>query len=860
LQDPTRQTSEKCYTTPPQFPFPVFLRASFQTCCLPATAFVLSCVKVQIILPCIYPHQPNMDPKKEVKKKLNDLYYKNEEIRKDLISLHNLLQESNFFIEPLPHYTPPPQYTPPPAQQYHPPVTPPVQQPVVPPPVQQPQEKILEERKPAPQKQPPQPVQMNYAPPAPLPPREPEKGFFERHPDLEKLIGERLLTFIGVIILVIGIAFFVKFAIDKEWINETGRTAIGILCGGILLGFAHRLRKNFEGFSSVLVGGGIAVLYFTISYAYQVYHLFPQAAAFGILIVITAFTVALALSYNRKELAIFAIVGGFCSPLMVSNGAGNLPVLSTYMLILNIGMLVLAFYKKWNIVNILSYVFTILLFAGALFKEMQTNSPHYVTALVFATLFYLTFFGMNIVNNVRVKAKFSAFEILSLLSNTFLYYACGYIILKEMDAQVYHGLFTLLVAIFNCIFAFFLLRRQEVDRNLFYFLVGLVITFVSLAGPVQLHGNHITLFWAAEATLLLFLYEKSKITLIRYFSVLLTGIAMLGLCYNWMTVYFNLPLDKPLLDVMINKGFITGIVLVASLIVSSVLAKKITDEDIVSGWTTQGYRQFLNVAAVIFLYLTGFFELKYQLVMAHTLNYAFIIYCTVYTGLFMLTLYLSSRPLKLNYLSIPVGVIGAVMMFIYGFLPHFATIDARDHFLLNADEGKNVFMFHYIYTIVIIAFAFLIYHVLNKEEKYSKGIKDAYLWLLCFTLVFIASAELDHTYIVSMFDRSARGVNLYGIDWISNYASQSHKIGFPILWGISSFIMIVIGMRKKIRQLRIIALVLFAVTIIKLILLGVYGESQTGKIIAFIVSGVILLLVSFLYQKLKKLVLEQDQK
>jgi uncharacterized membrane protein len=111
-----------------------------------------------------------------------------------------------------------------------------------------------------------------------------------------------------------------------------------------------------------------------------------------------------------------------------------------------------------------------------------------------------------------------------------------------------------------------------------------------------------------------------------------------------------------------------------------------------------------------------------------------------------------------------------------------------------------------------------------------------------------------------MFDRSARGVNLYGIDWISNYASQSHKIGFPILWGISSFIMIVIGMRKKIRQLRIIALVLFAVTIIKLILLGVYGESQTGKIIAFIVSGVILLLVSFLYQKLKKLVLEQDQK
>ena len=791
-----------------------------------------------------------MDPKKEVKKKLNDLYYKNEEIRKDLISLHNLLQESNFFVEPLPHHTPPPQYTPPPAQQYHPPV----QQPVVPPPVQNPQEKILEERKPVPQMQhQPQPVQQQYVPPPP-PRREPQKGFFERHPDLEKLIGERLLTFIGVIILVIGIAFFVKFAIDKEWINETGRTSIGILCGGILLGFAHRLRKNFEGFSSVLVGGGIAVLYFTISYAYQVYHLFPQSAAFGILIVITAFTILLSLSYNRKELAIFAIVGGFCSPLMVSNGTGNLPVLSTYMLILDIGMLVLAFYKKWNIVNILSYVFTILLFAGALNKEMHNENPQYVTALIFSTLFYLTFFGMNIVNNVRVKAKFSAFEIISLLSNTFLYYACGYIILKEMDAQVYHGLFTLLVAVFNCIFAFFLLRRQEVDRNLFYFLVGLVITFVSLAGPVQLNGNHITLFWAAEATLLFFLYQKSKIELIKYFSVIVTGVAIFGLLYNFIKVYFsfNFLADNPVMDVMLNKGFVTGIVVVITLFITSALMKRgQEDSEAISGWKTKSYREFLNVIAIILLFLTGFFELWYQTMTMHSAGYAKAIYFISYTGLFTLALYLLARPLKMNYLTLPVGILGVIMMIVYGFVPHIATIDARDHFLINNGDGKSVFMFHYIHAAVIIAFTFIVYLFLNKEEKYSKGLKDAYLWLLCFTLVFIASAELDHTYIMSGFDAATNNMHLL--------TTQSHKIGFPILWGISSFIMIVIGMRKKIRQLRIIALVLFAVTIIKLILLGVYGESQTGKIIAFIVSGVILLLVSFLYQKLKKLVLEQDQ-
>jgi uncharacterized membrane protein len=797
-----------------------------------------------------------MDPKKEVKKKLNDLYYRSEEMRKDLISLHNLLTESNFFVE-TPYTPPPPQFTQPPV--YHPPVEqpvipPPVAPPPVIPPVQKPQERILEERKPAPQKI----VYESFTPPIPRAPKEPEKSFFERHPDLEKLIGEKLLTFIGVTILVIGIAFFVKYAIDKHYINETGRTAIGILCGGVLLGFAHRLRKNFEGFSSVLVGGGIAVLYFTISYAYQVYHLFPQAAAFGILIVITAFTVLLSLSYNRKELAIFAIVGGFCSPLMVSNGTGNLPVLSTYMLILDIGMLVLAYYKKWNIVNILSYCFTILLFSGALVKELKAEHPQYAMGLLFATLFYLTFFGMNIINNVRIKVKFSAFEILSLLSNTFLYYACGYIILKEMDAQAYHGLFTLLVAVFNCIFAFLLVRRQEVDRNLFYFLVGLVITFVSLAAPVQLHGNHIALFWAAEGTLLYFLYQKSRINLIRYFSGIITVIGVLAALFNFIEVYVYYSPTNPIMDMFVNKGFITGIVVAITLIISAVLMKKDERENVVDQWSTKDYRRFLNVTAILLLFLTGFLEMRYNLMVREVAGHAMLIYAATYTGLFTLALYLASRPLKVDYLMIPAAIIGVLMMGLYGFFPHISTINVRDEELMYG-KLSNAFSFHYIYAVVIIAFAFLIYRLLNKEERYSKSFKDVYLWLMCFTLVFIASAELDHSYIMSGFS----GMNVLnpesGMTEIDQLASQSHKIGFPILWGISSFIMIVIGMRKKIRQLRIIALVLFAITIIKLIMLGVYGESQTGKIIAFIISGVILLLVSFLYQKLKRLVLEQDQ-
>ena len=129
----------------------------------------------------------------------------------------------------------------------------------------------------------------------------------------------------------------------------------------MLLGVAHKMRKTFVAFSSVLVGGGLAVLYLTIAIAFHDYHIFSQTVAFILMVIITAFAVVLSLGYNRVELAILSILGGFASPFMVSTGEGNYVVLFTYIFILDVGMLVLAYYKKWNLINIVSYVFTVLL-------------------------------------------------------------------------------------------------------------------------------------------------------------------------------------------------------------------------------------------------------------------------------------------------------------------------------------------------------------------------------------------------------------------------------------------------------------------------------------------------------------------
>lgn len=805
------------------------------------------------------------DRPSDVKKKLDELYRQTEDIRHNLIAVHHMLTNNGFFATPKPQYNAPPQpqYQAPPPPVIHipleqpmepPQVVSPVTPPVVPPQVQQvytppPQPK------PQPQMQTqPQPARKPFVPQPPAPPKQ---GFFERNPDMEKFIGERLITFIGIAILVIGIAFFVKYAIDKEWINETGRTAIGILCGGILVGVAHRLRKSYTTFSSILAGGGIATLYFTITYAFQTYHLFSQTVAFSLLAVITLFTVLLSVGYDRKELAILAIIGGFASPIMVKTGDGNFVVLCTYMLILDLGMLLLAYFKKWNFVTVLSFAFTIVLYSGALVKDISTNEhAHDNAAFLFATLYYLTFFSMNIINNVKARRKFDSFEILSLLTNTGLYYGAGYYLLHHMNMQHMTGLFTLMVGAFNCVFAFILFRRQDVDRNLVYFLVGMVITFVSLAGPVQLEGNHITLFWAAEAALLLWFYYKSKLNVVKVFSLLLNLALVVSTIYNWMQAY---AMDHET-NAFVNKGFVTTIGAVISLAISSIVLTRSKEEYITGTWSTDDYRKLLSTFAVIILFLGGFLEITQILSPEHSLK-VMPIYWATYIVAFIGAMRLTVKHIRMEFFKWTLRFSTMLMLILIVVFPHISTTYARDRWLLGAEYSFAPFMMHYLYVGGIIALAVWMLNDFRKSETLAKEHHNLFLWLFSAVIVFILSAELDHAMAMSYClnpENPAWRINDVPAN-LDHGLSLSHKVGFPIIWGLCSFAMMIIGMRRKKRQVRIISLVLFAGVIVKLILLGVFGESQTGKIIAFVLCGVILLLVAFMYQKLRKILMDDSQ-
>jgi uncharacterized membrane protein len=76
-----------------------------------------------------------------------------------------------------------------------------------------------------------------------------------------EFLKQNALTIIGIFTLVLGIGYFVKYAIDKNWIGETLRVGIGFFLGAVIISLGHFLRKNYSVFSSIITGGGIAVLY-----------------------------------------------------------------------------------------------------------------------------------------------------------------------------------------------------------------------------------------------------------------------------------------------------------------------------------------------------------------------------------------------------------------------------------------------------------------------------------------------------------------------------------------------------------------------------------------------------------------------
>ena len=157
----------------------------------------------------------------------------------------------------------------------------------------------------------PEPIAVEPIPPT-VPPSVPPAAEAEteirettpRESGLESKVGLTIVNRIGAITLVLGVAFFFKWAVDNNWIGPAGRVMLGLLAGFSTLAAADfTWRKRQQVFAQGITATGIAIIYLALYAAFDFYHLIPQSGAFLLLVATTAMAAVLALRYNSFAIA-----------------------------------------------------------------------------------------------------------------------------------------------------------------------------------------------------------------------------------------------------------------------------------------------------------------------------------------------------------------------------------------------------------------------------------------------------------------------------------------------------------------------------------------------------------------------------
>lgn len=359
---------------------------------------------------------------------------------------------------------------------------------------------------------------------------------------LEIWLGQRTLLIVGVVVILLGVGYFLKYSFDQNWIGPAGRVAVGYLIGLLFLGAGEFFRRRLKPqFGLTLLGGGIAALYSATFAAFSLYALFGQTTTFGLMALVTAFACLLALWYDNKWLAVIGLIGGFATPVLLSTGVDHQMVLMSYMALLNGGVLSIAFVRQWHLLNRLGLFFTWLLFGGWHFAHYVPEK--FLPTLIFLNLFFVVYAVVPFASYLRRRAPRQVEQLGLILANAFVAFGFSYVIVDELYGKAWMGIVALAyAAVYLCLGRQLSTRGAEYRTAQILVLVP-VLTFLIVAIPLLVSHHWITIFWAAQALALCWAAGRLQSHLLLKVAQLLLAAAIWKWCFYDWPVLFKLEID-----------------------------------------------------------------------------------------------------------------------------------------------------------------------------------------------------------------------------------------------------------------------------------------------------------------------------
>jgi uncharacterized membrane protein len=328
---------------------------------------------------------------------------------------------------------------------------------------------------------------------------------------------------IGVLLLLIGVGAGLKYAFQAGWIHISmaARLVLVALAALLSLVWAWRIRADKPSFSLSVQGGALGVLLLTIYSALRVYSLLQPHTAFAMILAVVVLGAALALAQDSLALMMFASLGGFAAPILASSGQGTHVQLFSYYLILNGGILAVAFQKAWRPINWLGFVCTFGI--GSIWGAKYYQPEFFATVEPFLVSFFLLYLAVSVLYSRRHDDAHDGVDATLVFGLPLAAGALQTALLANDQHML--SISSILAAGVYGLLAF-VLRGDRVAPVLSKCFAALSIVFASLAIPLAFGARWTGVLWALEGAALYWLGLKRDRNSPQIFGLLLYAGAM----------------------------------------------------------------------------------------------------------------------------------------------------------------------------------------------------------------------------------------------------------------------------------------------------------------------------------------------
>ena len=692
----------------------------------------------------------------------------------------------------------------------------------------------------APQIEPPGNVyEAKRRPEEPPPPDEPGWIAERLAVDWDAVIGGNWLARIGVLAVVIGMGFFLKLAFDNEWVGETGRIAIGIGLGAVLIAAGEFWKSKYVAYSRALTGGGVAILYLAIYASFAIYELIGIYPATGLLLLLSVVTAMLAVVRDSVALAVLGIVGGFGAPFLLGIGGdtdssgtsatADAVSLLVYIGLVNVGVIVLSTFRKWQWFLMLAKIGALGAFGLWYLEFMESGDLQFdagsKSAVLIAqagmTSIWVAFVSASTLFHLIWRRRPTALDMIVMFANASGFALISFGIMWD-EFRVWMGIFTLSLAVFYIAVGYVAMlrigleqldhKRPDYDALLTYILLGIAAVFVTVAVPVQVGAPWVSIAWIVESIVILWIGRETRLRDIRAAAVLLFGIAL-----AWVVLVDTPFANDREVGLFQNSSALSYLFVTAGTFGAAYL---------VSRWKSElsGPEKFLYPAAMI----AGFGVLV--IAVPSQVEGAWMVFSWAMLGLAATGFGLRTKLLEASLTGAGIFVIAALVA-------------------MGEDSGVAFDDYTVFINSRLLAFGPLILAIGISAVGWYRWpfLEMKHVSRIAMFALIIAANWLTLWFLSAEVIEGVQTGEL--VDVASSDEDSVISLGLTALWGTYGAVVLAIGVIGGWRRVRLGGLALLAIPVIKLFLVDSFLLEAGYRVASFMIMGLLLLVGGYLYQR-----------